>query len=128
MTYTGENGSPSLQEQTLTDDLNDWSKTFSHTSGLVMDSSNSGYFNGDTSRVKRNSGTTENFVYHVPNITNFKADLYQFSVWDGVAFYASADNQHWTPVVHTSTPGSYTGSKWYKKRTRRWKCPRERST
>ncbi|MDR9854194.1 glycoside hydrolase [Paenibacillus sp. VCA1] len=115
VTYTGENGSPSLQEQTLTDELNDWSKTYSHTSGLVMDSSNSGYFNGDTSRVKRNNGTTENFVYNIPNITNFKADLYQFSIWDGVAFYASADNEHWTQIAHTSTPGSYTGSKWYKK-------------
>ncbi|WP_237391625.1 glycoside hydrolase family 30 protein [Paenibacillus dendrobii] len=115
VTYVGENGSSAPQVTTLTDDLNDWSKTSSHTSGLAMDSTNSIYFNGDTSRVKRTDGTTQSFVYHIPNMTQFKADLYHFSVWDGVAFYTSNDNQNWTPVVHTSTQGSYTGSKWYKK-------------
>ncbi|GIP30346.1 hypothetical protein J23TS9_54760 [Paenibacillus sp. J23TS9] len=115
VTYVGENGSAVPQEQAMTDDLNDWSKTFSHTGGLSMDTTNSGYFNGDTSRVKRSTGTTESFVYNVANMTRFKADLYQFSVWDGVAFYASPDNQNWTQVAHTSTPGVYTGSKWYQK-------------
>ncbi|MFU1796532.1 glycoside hydrolase family 30 protein [Paenibacillus azoreducens] len=116
VTFVGQNGSaPTPQEQTLNDDLNDWSKTFSHTNGLVMDSTNSGYFNGDTSRVKRLDGTTESFIYNLPNITSFKADLYQFNVWDGVAFYVSSDQEHWTKLAHTSTPGIYTGSQWYKK-------------
>lgn len=116
VTFVGENGStPAPQEQTLVDDLDDWSKTFSHTSGLVMDSSNSGYFNGDASRVKRLDGTTESFVYNLPNITSFQAVFYQFSVWDGIAFYVSSDQENWTKLAHASTPGVYTGSKWYQK-------------
>ncbi|GGG12996.1 glycoside hydrolase family 30 protein [Paenibacillus aceti] len=116
VTFVGENGSaPAPQEQTLVDDLDDWSKTFSHTSGLVMDSSNSGYFNGDASRVKRLDGTTESFVYNIPNITSFQAVFYQFSVWDGIAFYVSSDQENWTKLAHASTPGVYTGSKWYQK-------------
>jgi glucuronoarabinoxylan endo-1,4-beta-xylanase len=116
VTFIGQEGSqPAPQEQTLIDDLDDWSKSFSHTSGLVMDSSNSGYFNGDNSRVKRLDGTTESFVYNLPNITSFRADMYQFSVWDGIAFYVSPDGVNWTKLAHASTPGVYTGSKWYQK-------------
>ncbi|WP_193726869.1 glycoside hydrolase family 30 protein [Paenibacillus guangzhouensis] len=115
VTFVGENGSTPDPEISMTDDLNDWSKTFSHTSGLALDSSNSGYFNGDTSRVKRTSGTTESFVYNIPNMTNFSATLYQFNQWNGVAFYASPDNVNWSQIVHVSTDGVYTGSQWYRK-------------
>ncbi|CAH8768573.1 glycoside hydrolase family 30 protein [Paenibacillus dendritiformis] len=116
VTFVGQNGSaPDPEEQVLTDDLDDWSNTFSHTDGLTLDSSNPSYFDGDRSRVKRTSGTTESFIYELPNITSFIASLYQFSVWDGIAFYTSTDNQSWTPVVHVSTPGVYKGSKWYRK-------------
>jgi len=116
VTYVGQNGSPAdPAEQTLTDDLNDWSKTYAHTAGLSLDSTNSIYFGGDTSRAKRTTGTAESIIYHVPNVTNFKATLYHFSVWDGVAFYASPDNVNWTKIVHVSTPGVYTGSQWYRK-------------
>ena len=80
-----------------------------------MDSSNSGYFNGDKSRVKRLNGTTESFVYNLPNITSLRADMYQFSVWDGIAFYVSSDQVNWTKLAHASTPGVYTGSQWYQK-------------
>lgn len=102
-------------EQTLTDDLNDWSKTYAHTAGLSLDATNSIYFGGDTSRAKRTTGTTESIVYHIPQVTNFKATLYHFNLWDGVALYASPDNANWTKVVHVSTPGVYTGSEWYRK-------------
>lgn len=117
VTYVGENGSaPDPTGQTLTDDLNNWNNTVSHTSNLTFDSSNAFlYFNNDSSRVKRTNGTTESFVYNLPNIKNFTATLYHFSVWDGVAFYASSDNVNWTPIVHVSTPGVYTGSQWYRK-------------
>ncbi|NMM53705.1 glycoside hydrolase family 30 protein [Paenibacillus aquistagni] len=115
VTYVGQNGSQPAETLTLTDNLNDWSLTHAHTSGLAMDSSNTGYFDGDSSRVKRTEGTTQSFVYQLPNISNFTATLYQFSVWDGVAFYASQDNQNWTQIAHVSTPGVYTGSKWYRK-------------
>ncbi|MCM3039144.1 hypothetical protein M3201_05465 [Paenibacillus motobuensis] len=116
VTFVGQKGSPPApQEQTLVDELDDWSKTSSHTSGLVMDSSNSGYFNGDKSRVKRLNGTTESFVYNLPNISSFRADMYQFSVWDGIAFYVSSDQVNWTKLAHASTPGVYTGSQWYQK-------------
>lgn len=115
VTYVGQNGSQPAETLTLTDNLNDWSLTHAHTSGLAMDSSNTGYFDGDSSRVKRTEGTTQSFVYQLPNISNFTATLYQFSVWDGVAFYASPDNQNWTQIAHVSTPGVYTGSKWYRK-------------
>ncbi|MGK9250954.1 glycoside hydrolase family 30 protein [Paenibacillus humicus] len=115
VTFTGQNGSPAPAVTTVTDELNDWSKTFAHTAGLAFDSTNAIYYNGDASRVKRTAGTTESLVYRLPGMTGFNASLYQFSIWDGVAFYFSSDGVSWTPVVHVSTPGVYTGSKWYGK-------------
>ncbi|OME80231.1 hypothetical protein BK120_20635 [Paenibacillus sp. FSL A5-0031] len=117
ITFVGENGSaPDSPPQTLTDDLNNWSKTSSHTSNLAFDTTNSAlYFNNDTSRVKRLTGTTANFVYNLQNITNFTATVYHASVWNGIAFYTSPDNVNWTQVSHTSTVGVYTFGNWYRK-------------
>ncbi|UVI28502.1 hypothetical protein [Paenibacillus spongiae] len=117
VTFIGENGSAADPVgQTLTDDLNNWSKTSSHTDNLAFDSSNSFlYFNNDSSRVKRTTGTTGSFVYNLQNMTNFTATLYHASVWDGVAFYTSPDNVNWTQVIHVSTPGVYTLGQWYRK-------------
>ncbi|TYP79028.1 glycoside hydrolase family 30 protein [Paenibacillus methanolicus] len=116
VTYVGQSGSTADPAETqLNDPLNNWTKTASHTSGLALDSSNSLYFGGDSSRVKRTTGTTESFVYNVNNMTGFNATIYHASVWDGVAFYTSPDNATWTRISHVSTPGAYTGSNWYRK-------------
>lgn len=115
-TFVGQLGSePTKPENDLVDMLSDWSKTYSHTQGMVLDSSNPFYFNEDTSRARRLSEANENIVYNFSDITNFRAVIYHNKEWNGVAFYVSPDNQNWIKIDHVSTQGSYTHNGWYQK-------------
>lgn len=116
VTFVGQNGSPAPAPlTTLTDPLDNWNYTSSHTSGLMLDATNSQYFSGDTSRVKRSASGTESFIYAIPDMRDFRATLYHYNNWNGVAFYTSPDGVSWTPVTHVSTPGVHMGSQWYRK-------------
>lgn len=115
-TYIGVNGSsPMPAIQSVQDNLNDWTATYSHTSGLKFDGSNSSYFENDTSRVTRINSTTDEIVYNINSLKNFTAYFYQYKTWDGIAFYVSPDNINWTSLDHVSTDGVSTGGSWTKK-------------
>lgn len=94
----------------LLDNLNDWSQTFYHTSTLSIDTSNSQYFNGDTSRAYRqvvNPGGVNEIIWHVQNMYSFSATTY---FWPNAAIspfliYISYDANHWTQISPTITGG-----------------------
>lgn len=95
---------PTPAHQTIVDNLDDWSKAYSHTPNLKFDPNNSQYFNGDTSLVSRTAKTHEAIVWHLPQMKSFQAIVY---FWPGEAIspfsiYTSSDDQHWvaqTPVI-----------------------------
>lgn len=99
---------------TLRDTLNDWSKTYSHTTGLTFDSSNPSYFDGDTARVKRNANTQESIVYNLSGITDFSIKAYYSNVIDGKVYvYTSPDNVNWTAAstyfdISAATSGGWS--------------------
>ncbi|QGQ97767.1 hypothetical protein EHS13_24195 [Paenibacillus psychroresistens] len=100
----------------ITDDLNDWAKSYSHSANWVMDTvSASSYFEYDASRAKRTSNTTENIIYNKLNISDFLARIYYTGTVSGkVKFYASPDNSTWTLLSTTNDTPVSTSSGWYR--------------
>ena len=77
----GISGTYNASGQTIavTDDLNDFSKTYSHTGTFWFDSSNSSYFQGDTSRLARteaSASSPSSFVYKYSSIESFTVTTY----------------------------------------------------
>jgi hypothetical protein len=100
---------------TVTDYLDDWSKTYSHTANWVFDGTYPNYIEGDTSRIKRTTDTAENVIYNYTNITNFSAKIYYNTAVTGrVKFYTSPDNSAWTQLGITNDTAVATGGNWYR--------------
>ena len=98
-----------------TDDLNDWSKTYIHDNGLLFDSTNPTYFEGDTSRVKRNSNTPLSLQYNYRSITEFTARIYYQNGVDGkFNIYTSPDGINWTQLPVTHDAAVNTAGSWYR--------------
>jgi hypothetical protein len=83
----------------LNDNLNDYSKMYSHSANLNFDNGNTQNFKGDTSRLNRTSSTYENIVYNTPGDMKFmNIDTY-FWPTEGVTdfnFYRSSDGTNYT--------------------------------
>ncbi|GLV54511.1 hypothetical protein KDH_13580 [Dictyobacter sp. S3.2.2.5] len=87
---------------TVVDNLNDFSNIASHSANLTFDSTNTQYFNNDTSRLTRSATSAEWAVWKLSGMTSFQADTYYWPGQTGVSdfqFYTSADNQTYTPVT-----------------------------
>ncbi|GGD78686.1 hypothetical protein GCM10010911_40950 [Paenibacillus nasutitermitis] len=104
----------------MTDELNDYSKMYSHSANLLLDANNQAAFNGDASRLARSSNTEEYIIYKTPSqtrdITGFTAAGWYWpdeAVTD-FAFYASPDGVTYTPFTPAKTTVNGTGSIWNK--------------
>jgi len=80
------------------DNLDDWSKTYEHSSNLTFDTTNSQYMNGDPSRVMRTTATNENITWRRANMTSFQVTAY---FWPSepvshFSIYTSSDGRIWT--------------------------------
>ncbi|GAA2574927.1 hypothetical protein SMC26_31145 [Actinomadura fulvescens] len=90
---------------TFTDDLDDLSKTHAHSSGLVIDKSNPGYFAGDGARLKRTAHGARWVSYHRPGLTSFALTTYKVSALFGkVTAAVSQDGKTWKDVDLAASP------------------------
>jgi hypothetical protein len=83
------------------DPLNDWSQTYSHSSGLTFDTANGGSFGGDTSRATRNQAQEAEIVWAQPHMTAFRAIGYHWpqQATSHFSFFTSANGSTWTAVT-----------------------------
>jgi hypothetical protein len=108
-------GVAATSQNNLTDPLNDWSKVYGHSTNWTFDATNTQYFEGDTSRLKRTTDTVESITYKQPNISSFSAKVYyENNVANQVKFYASADNANWTTLAVTNDTPLSTAATWYR--------------
>lgn len=99
------------RDRVLTDPLDDWHLTHSHGGGLVFDTINNQLFDGDPSRVKRNTDVPLTVVYHYPGLTDFVARVYVVGeLGNKLTVAASADGTTWAEVPVTAEPLVPTGS------------------
>jgi len=100
------------------DDLNDWSKTYSKSPGLMFDTANSAIF-GDSSRVMRthtNASPAENIVYNVAGAANLTARTLFNTGEEAIVnflFFTSPDGSTWTQQTGwTNTDTPMAGGTW----------------
>jgi cellulase (glycosyl hydrolase family 5) len=104
----------------IIDDMNDWTKVYSHTSNLDFDTSSPSYVEGDTSRLTRTSTATsyprERIVYKLSDARSLKATAY---FWDGkgleMLFEGSPDGVTWNPFSPVITISQPSGTNWQKR-------------
>jgi hypothetical protein len=88
----------------LYDNMEDWSKSFSHTSNLAFDGSNLSYFENDASRIVRTADTPGDIVYYSggisTQISDFNVMIYYYAAISGrFKAYTSADGTNWAQIV-----------------------------
>ncbi|MFD3261720.1 S-layer homology domain-containing protein [Paenibacillus lentus] len=90
----------SKAEQTLHDELADFSQMDSYSGNWTIADSDQEFFGGDSTRLVRTSVNEEYIIYHLHNIRNFSARLHSFSGSTGtMKFYGSSDASNWTELA-----------------------------
>lgn len=88
-----------VNSKSISDYLSNWSKSYSHTSGLAFDNLHASQFEGQTVRVKRISDTAQSIVYQMAHITGFRIKVFYTGHFnDQVAVEVSADGVHWRSI------------------------------
>jgi hypothetical protein len=82
----------------IIDNLDDWSRTYEHSSNLTFDTTRSQYMHGDPSRVISSTATNEFIIWKHIGITSFQAIAY---FWpeepiSHFSIYISSDGSNWT--------------------------------
>lgn len=111
--------------RTLNDEFENFSKTVSYSGGWAFDSSNADtYYNGDTTRLKRNDADKTNprreeyLTYYVPSPKKIVLTTYDYGLANAddntiLNFYGSADNKNWV-LIPAEKNGTVTKDKWSK--------------
>lgn len=87
-------------DKRVVDNMEDWSKTDSHTGGWAFETIHPDLFEGALSHLKRTGDTPESLVYHFHHLTDFAAKVYFTEALAGkVTFFASPDGGRWTQIA-----------------------------
>jgi hypothetical protein len=90
----------------VTDELNDFSKMYKHSANLGFDTTNTSYFNNDTSRLYKTVSAKQYVIYTAArDLAGFEVDAY---FWPGETvvhnnFYTSPDDVTYTAYTPTIT-------------------------
>lgn len=102
----------------ISDDLGDWSKTFSHSEGWAFDNGNTQYFDGDSTRIKRTWDMEQDVIYRLKDMNDFTARVYYdpnvIAFDNTVKYYTSPDNTTWTEISVTNDSPVNTLDGWYR--------------
>jgi hypothetical protein len=110
--YEISNATNTATTTPMVDDLNNWSKTYSHSSGLIFDTANATQL-GDSSRASRNNtnaSPAENIVYQYSDIRDFSVTglfATHAEAINNFKFYTSPNGTTWTQQTgwsKTDTP------------------------
>ena len=99
----------------LTDSLDSWSLTSSHSAGFTLDTTNAANFNGDASRATRTTTNDEYFSYEANGLTTVSFDLY-YTNGANSTYANTAPNTTgpWTTLSLTQSAPVPTQTGWYK--------------
>lgn len=102
-------------DKMVLDDMEDWSKTDTHTGGWAFETIHPDLFEGAPSHLKRTDDTPQSLVYHFSHLTDFTAHVYfTDALADKVRFYVSPDGGHWTPLAVRNDDPVPTGWKFFR--------------
>jgi hypothetical protein len=100
----------SKAQQTIHDELADFSQMDSYSGNWTIEGSNEEFFGGDNTRLVRTSVNDEYIVYHLHNVQNFSARLHSFAGSTGsLKFYGSTDAAAWTELAAVHNEPESTG-------------------
>ena len=99
---------------TVTDFLNDWTVSSSHSTNWTLDTSNPTYFSGDTSRATRTVDDTEYIIYTFSNISTFNATVYTYlgPVTVATFWYSTNNGSTWTQCTVNTGTRTVTTASW----------------
>ncbi len=100
--------------RTLVDNLDDWSKTASHSDDLAVDTNNSEHFNADTALAYRNSNLHDMIIWHLSGVNTVQILTYfwQTEAISPFSMYTSSDNKTWTQVTPAISQGPAGTEAW----------------
>lgn len=100
----------SKAEQTLQDELADFSQMDSYSASWTIADSDPQFFGGDNTRLVRTSVNEEHIIYHLHHTRNFSVRLHSFSGSTGtMKLYGSSDALNWTELAAVHDNPESTG-------------------
>jgi glucuronoarabinoxylan endo-1,4-beta-xylanase len=101
----------------LTDAMDDWNKTLSHTANLQLTNVGEKSTDGDISVVQRKTNTTESMIYQIEDIRLANIKMYfndPGSDSNNIKIYASSKDGNYTEVKTSQDEPAATEGSWYR--------------
>jgi len=101
----------------MTDKLDNWNKTLSHTANLQLTNIGENATDGDTSVLQRTTNTTESLIYQIEDIRLVNIKMYYNdpgSDSNNIKIYASSKNGDYEEVMTSQDEGAATEGSWYR--------------
>ncbi|MFC5531471.1 glycoside hydrolase family 30 protein [Cohnella yongneupensis] len=100
----------------MTDPMDDWKKTLSHTDNLQLTNIGADSVDGDTSVVQRKTNTSESFIYNIKKMKTANVKIYfndPNSDSNNIKIYGSSTNGKFKELVVRKDDPAETKGYWY---------------
>jgi len=108
---------PAASEIMMTDTLNDWKKTYSHTANWILENIGKESTEGDESVAQRKTNTTENIIYNIQDMKSATVKIYFNDIdsdSNNLKIYAGTTNGKYTEVKTTKDKPVEQKGYWYR--------------